>query len=144
MENNRSDLLVIMAGYPNEMEKLMEGNQGLASRMPYVLEFPNFNRDEMIIIFKKMIKAPYVAGEGLMEKVEEYFKAIPQSFLDSKQFSNARFVRNLFERTLAKTAMRKREAGAKDIVIAKEDFELASTDKEFRNFESKTRKIGFR
>lgn len=144
MENNRSDLLVIMAGYPVEMEKLMEGNQGLASRMPYVLEFPNFTREELVVIFKTMVKAPYVIGEGLMEKVEEYFKNIPQSFLDSKQFSNARFVRNLFERTIAKSVMRKRVVNGESIVIEKEDFELASTDKEFRNFESKIRKIGFR
>ncbi len=143
MENNRSDLLVIMAGYPVEMEKLMEGNQGLASRMPYVLEFPNFNRDELVEIFKRMVKAPYVLEDGVMEKVSEYFKTLPQTFIESKQFSNARYVRNLYERTLAKTAMRRREASEK-IVITKEDFELASTDKEFRNFESKTRKIGFR
>ncbi len=143
MENNRSDLLVIMAGYPAEMEKLMEGNQGLASRMPYVLEFPNFNREELVEIFKRMVKAPYVLEDGVMEKVSEYFNSLPQTFIESKQFSNARYVRNLYERTLAKTAMRRREASEK-IVITKEDFELASTDKEFRNFESKTRKIGFR
>lgn len=144
MENNRSDLLVIMAGYPNEMEKLMEGNQGLASRMPYVIEFPNFNREELGLIFKNMIKAPYVAEEGLVEKAAEYFNALPDSFVNSKQFSNARFVRNLYERTLAKCALRQRGVNAKSIVITKEDFELASTDKEFKHLESKARKIGFR
>lgn len=144
MENNRSDLLVIMAGYPNEMEKLMEGNQGLASRMPYVIEFPNFNREELGLIFKTMVKAPYVAEEGLFEKAAEYFNALPAHFVESKQFSNARFVRNLYERTLAKCAIRQRNLNSEKIVITKEDFELASTDKEFRHFESKTRKIGFR
>lgn len=144
MENNRSDLVVIMAGYPNEMEKLMEGNQGLASRMPYVIEFPNFNREELGLIFKTMIKAPYVAEEGLLEKANEYFNSLPDHFVDSKQFSNARFVRNLFERTLAKCAIRQRNLKSDKIVITKEDFELASTDKEFKQFEKKTRKIGFR
>ena len=144
MENNRSDLLVIMAGYPNEMEKLMEGNQGLASRMPYVIEFPNFTREELGLIFKNMIKAPYVAEEGLTELAAEYFNALPDSFINSKQFSNARFVRNLYERTLAKCAIRQRCLNSEKVVITKEDFELASTDKEFRCFEAKTRKIGFR
>ena len=144
MENNRSDLLVIMAGYPNEMEKLMEGNQGLASRMPYVIEFPNFNREELAFIFESMIKEPYKAGDGLVEKVKEYFNALPDFVLNSKQFSNARFVRNLFERTLAKGAIRMRSSGALENIITKEDFELASSDKEFKFENAKPKKIGFR
>ena len=54
MENHRNDLLVIMAGYPQEMEHLMTANPGLKSRMPYVLEFPNFDREELSDIFLKM------------------------------------------------------------------------------------------
>ncbi|MBR1747428.1 MAG: AAA family ATPase, partial [Clostridia bacterium] len=51
MENHRDDLLVIMAGYTDDMEKLMRGNLGLAGRMPYVLEFANFTRDQLYEIF---------------------------------------------------------------------------------------------
>jgi hypothetical protein len=126
------------------MEKLMEGNQGLASRMPYVIEFPNFNREELAFIFESMIKEPYKAGDGLVEKVKEYFNALPDFVLNSKQFSNARFVRNLFERTLAKGAIRMRSSGALENIITKEDFELASSDKEFKFENAKPKKIGFR
>ena len=52
MENHRSDLVVIMAGYTDEMDTLMKGNAGLASRMPYTLEFPNFTREELYKIFE--------------------------------------------------------------------------------------------
>ena len=54
MEDHRNELVVIMAGYTDDMEKLMEGNAGLASRMPYVIEFPNFSREQLYDIFVSM------------------------------------------------------------------------------------------
>ena len=56
---------------------------------------------------------------------------------------NARFVRNLFERTWAKAAMRCQLGGERDVVLTKEDFELASADKEFAAKAVKKTKIGF-
>jgi hypothetical protein len=106
MENHRNDLVVIMAGYTDDMETLMKGNAGLASRMPYVIEFPNFNRDELYRIYLSMIEGQFAYDEDLLPAVRAYFDALPDVVLDSKEFSNARFVRNLFERTWAKAAMR--------------------------------------
>ena len=68
----------------------------------------------------------------LLPAVKSYFDNIPDSVLNSKEFSNARFVRNLFERTWAKAAMRSQLNASKTIVLTKDDFERSSTDKEFK------------
>ncbi len=144
MENHRSDLVVIMAGYTEDMEILMRGNAGLASRMPYVLEFPNFNRDELFTIFKSMVSGRFKYEEELMTAAKEYFDALPDAFITAKEFSNGRFVRNLFERTWAKAAMRRQLAKTSAIVLTKDDFTRAASDSEFKmNTANKKRSIGF-
>jgi AAA+ superfamily predicted ATPase len=144
MENHRSDLVVIMAGYPDEMKTLMEGNSGLASRMPYVIEFPNFDRGQLYEIYVSMVNRQFSADESLFAAAKTFFDNIPDSVLKSKEFSNARFVRNLFERTWAKASMRCQLDGSSDICIKKIDFEAATADKEFNfNANRKTCKIGF-
>ena len=72
-----------------------------------------------------------------------YFDSLPDSVLNSKEFSNARFVRNLFERTWAKAAMRSQLNGSKSIVLTKDDFERSSADKEFKIIMKKTVRLGF-
>ncbi|MBQ7408487.1 MAG: AAA family ATPase [Clostridia bacterium] len=144
MENHRTDLVVIMAGYTDEMDKLMEGNAGLASRMPYVIEFPNFTKEELAKIFMSMVGERFNYDEKLEEAVKNYFNSLSDELLKSKSFANARYVRNLFERTWAKAAMRCRLGKAKTVTVIKEDFEIAISDKEFRPVEKKKTTIGFR
>ncbi len=143
MENHRNDFVVIMAGYTADMEKLMGGNLGLASRMPYIIEFPNFTREQLNEIFVSMVKDRFKYDKDLFEAARTFFLNLPDSLISSKDFSNARYVRNLFERTWAKAAMRCQLSGKKDIVLTRDDFEHASADKEFAvNVPKKTR-IGF-
>ena len=143
MENHRSDLVVIMAGYTDDMEKLMAGNAGLASRMPYVIEFPNFTKDQLYEVFVSMLgkKIPY--EEALLGAVKDYFDALPDTVIGSKEFSNARFVRNLFERTLAKASMRCQLAKIGKVTLTKDDFDRSIGDKEFSLIMKKKNKIGF-
>ncbi len=143
MENHRSDLVVIMAGYTDDMEKLMQGNAGLASRMPYVIEFPNFTRNELYDIFVTMISRQFKYDGDLLPAVKEYFESIPDEVMNSKEFSNARFVRNLFERTWAKASMRGQLDKVGEIVITKGDFERSTSDKEFTFIMKKKNRIGF-
>lgn len=145
MENHRNDLVVIMAGYTDEMEHLMQGNIGLKSRMPYCIEFPNYQREELANIFLCLAKKNgYRIGEGLEEAVRAYFDSIPESFLKSKEFSNARFARNLYERTWGKSITRGRFAKEKVTELRTEDFQNATAENEFSNFLPKeTRRIGF-
>lgn len=143
MENHRNDFVVIMAGYSNDMDKLMGGNLGLASRMPYTIEFPNFTREQLYDVFVSMAKNKFKCENALFDAVHDFFANLPDEILLSKDFSNARYVRNLFERTWAKAAMRCQLNGKANIVLTRDDFEHASADKEFvANLPKKTR-IGF-
>ena len=144
MENHRSDLVVIMAGYGDEMKTLMQGNPGLKSRMPYVVEFPNYTGEQLFEIFRSMLDKSFPYDERVLEAAREHFCSIPESVLTSKEFSNARFVRNLFERTWGKAAMRCRFSGASEITVTKEDFLQAVGEKDFDLSFGKRRPFGFR
>ena len=145
MENHRNDLVVIMAGYTDEMETLMGANPGLESRMPYVIEFPNYTRPQLCEIFMRMTKRNFSYGEGLEEAVSAYFNSLPEDVLQSREFSNARFVRNLFERTWGKAYTRCRLNKDSAVTLEKEDFLMASGEKEFKKVMAKQAKrtLGF-
>lgn len=143
MENHREDFVVIMAGYTDDMEKLMKGNAGLAGRMPYLLEFPNFTRAQLCDIFVSMCQGKFEYEPELIEACRDYFNSLPDSILNSKEFSNARFVRNLFERTWAKSAIRNQLEKKDKIVLTKDDFERSCQDKEFKTIFEKKAHLGF-
>lgn len=143
MENHRGDFVVIMAGYPDEMQTLLEANPGLESRMPYVVEFPNYDRAALCAIFMRFCEKATVTDD-LAAAVRAYFDALPDAVLAAENFSNARFVRNLFERTCGKATMRARLAGAETVVLSKEDFRAAGSDREFAALmEKKPKRMGF-
>lgn len=133
MENHRDDLIVIMAGYSDDMKTLMEGNSGLKSRMPYEIYFPNYTRAELASIFMSMAQKEFECEDGLKAEVENYFNSLPANFVESKDFSNARFVRNLFERTWSKSASRSMYE-SNEVKIKVEDFKSATAENEFSDF----------
>lgn len=146
MENHRNDLVVIMAGYTKEMEELMEGNPGLASRMPYIIEFPNYTREQLTQIFLQMAEKTFTFDKAFKEAVKTYFEALPDEVLSSESFSNARFVRNLYERTWGKAVLRCQLSKEDTEVLKKEDFLAASAEKEFSKLMRKPKKdkvVGF-
>lgn len=143
MENHKDDLVVIMAGYTDDMEKLMDGNRGLKSRMPYTIEFPNFTRGQLFEIYKSMAADKFKVADDLYPAVKAYFEGLSDEVLNSKNFSNARFVRNLFERTWAKAAMRCQLEGQKSVVLCASDFTNASSEKDFAFQIEKKIKLGF-
>ncbi|MCH5157061.1 MAG: AAA family ATPase [Clostridiales bacterium] len=143
MENHRNDFVIIMAGYTDEMNKLLRGNAGLASRMPYTIEFPNFTRQQLYDIFLSMCKNSVPYTEEMLADAKQYFLNLDETFVTAKNFSNARYVRNLYERVCAKAAMRTQLAGEKHVTLTKEDFTRAIADKDFVVNVKKTSKIGF-
>lgn len=146
MENHRDDLVVIMAGYPDEMGTLLKGNSGLESRMPYEISFPNYTREQLYQIFVKMVGKKVAYKEGFMEAAEEYFNNLSDETLADKTFSNARFVRNLFERSCAKAGRRQMLENNPTFELAREDFLAASSDSSFSKLLKKTnsaKRIGF-
>ncbi len=146
MENHRDDLVVIMAGYPDEMAHLLKGNSGLESRMPYEVSFPNYTREQLYQIFVRMVGKKMVYKEGFLEAAEEYFNNLSDETLGDKTFSNARFVRNLFERTCAKAGRRQMLENSPVFELTKEDFLSASSDSAFSKLLKRTntaKRIGF-
>lgn len=143
MENHRHDLVVIMAGYADEMDILMKGNSGLASRMPYLIEFPNFTREELYQIFENMSKKKWQCEEGYLQEAKAYFDNLPDSVLHSKEFSNARFVRNLYERAWAKAMLRCQLNKGSAKTLTRDDFTRASSDTEFTFNAKKKNRLGF-
>ena len=143
MENHRADMVVIMAGYRDDMDRLMEGNAGLRSRMPFMLEFNSYTREQLVTIYMSMVKKHFPYDEALEGAVKRYFDNLDQTYIESKEFSNARFVRNLYERTWSKAAVRRQLSGEKEIVLREEDFFTASAEKEFSEKLMSRKSIGF-
>jgi SpoVK/Ycf46/Vps4 family AAA+-type ATPase len=105
MEDNRDNLVVIVAGYETEMESFLESNPGLASRFNRHLRFPNYTPDQLLEIFNQhMISHEYTLENGIIAGLEEVFTREIQS--QRERFGNARYVRNLVERILEAQADR--------------------------------------
>ena len=143
MENHRDDMLVIMAGYTDDMETLMKGNAGLRSRMPYMLNFENYTRNQLFEIFMLMVRKHFEYTPEFEQEAKRYFESLSDSYLESKEFANARFVRNLYERTWSKGALRCSLDGRNGVILEKTDFIAASGEKEFSERLERKAKIGF-
>ncbi|MBR7092884.1 MAG: AAA family ATPase [Clostridia bacterium] len=143
MENHRDDMLVIMAGYTDDMETLMKGNAGLRSRMPYALTFRSYMRDQLFDIFMLMVRKHFAFTPELEQEARQYFQTLSEEYLSSREFANARFVRNLYERTWSKGALRTALAGQARILLCREDFLAASGEKEFSERLEQDKRVGF-
>ena len=129
MENHRDDMVVIMAGYPKEMQQLMDMNPGLAGRIPYELVFPNYTREDLFQIFLRMAQGDrFTLTPEAKESAQRYFEALPDSVIIAGDFANARFVRNLFERTWSKSVMRAQLDGSDPMTITVADFDTAAAE----------------
>ena len=105
MEDDRKRLVVILAGYGNEMLTFINSNPGLQSRFNRYIDFPDYNADELFEIFKCNLKKHKYT---LSVEAEAFISAYLSNAVANKDknFGNARFVRNLFEKTLENQAMR--------------------------------------
>lgn len=146
MENKRGDMVVIFAGYEKELENLFDLNPGLRDRIPYRIHFSNYNREELRQIFYKMLPGKFTYGAEFDEAVKEFFDNLSDEIMGSPNFSNGRFVRNLVERVMSKTALRMQMEGDNGVLeITAADFRASIADGEFSslNEAKKASKIGF-
>lgn len=105
MEDNRDRLIVIVAGYPNEMERFVRSNPGLQSRFSRFIDFPDYTAHELCRIFGLMCRRNgMVLSPELREKVIHHFEFLWEN--RSEHFGNARLVRNCFEAVIAAQANR--------------------------------------
>ncbi|MCC2633681.1 MAG: cbbX [Ramlibacter sp.] len=103
MENQRDDLVVILAGYADRMETFFRSNPGLSSRIAHHLDFPDYQPAELMAIADKMLRAQnYRLGEGAGEALERYIALR----IRQPHFANARSVRNALDRARLRQASR--------------------------------------
>lgn len=118
MEDNRDKLMVIMAGYTEEMDELLNLNTGLRSRIGFTIQFPDYKPEELLNIFKNLCESNDYkldsAAEILLKDIlnKEYMAR-------DKSFGNGRLVRQLFEKARMRQANR---------VMAGETFEINPED----------------
>jgi type VII secretion ATPase EccA len=111
-EDDRDRLVIILAGYPDEMDQLLSVNPGLSSRFTTRVHFPSYDRAELVAI------AHSIAATG-QNSFDDYalveLKSIMSSVCESGQIDelgNARFVRNLYEKSIAQRDLRLADSGA--------------------------------
>jgi len=103
MENQRDDLVVILAGYKDRMDTFFQSNPGMSSRIAHHLDFPDYAAPELQQIAGQMLaQQNYRFGEGAAEAFERYL----QLRLQQPQFANARSVRNALDRARLRQASR--------------------------------------
>ncbi len=105
MEDERERLVVILAGYGNEMKQFIDSNPGLQSRFNRYIDFPDYSSDELYQIFRFYAqKFDYFIAENASEILKNKFEqAVSHKDVN---FGNARWVRNVFEKVLEKQANR--------------------------------------
>ena len=103
MEDHRDDLSVVAAGYPAEMDELINSNPGLKSRFTRTVTFPDYTTGELIAIFELISgKRQYELDESGRDALADVIDAEPRG----RGFGNARFVRNVFEAAVGRQAVR--------------------------------------
>lgn len=100
MEDHREDIVLIFAGYTKDMEKFLEMNEGLRSRIPNVFHFEDYSIEQLY-----QIGLNDLVSKGYKVDVEAYQKLLKNNFERSNDFSNGRWVRNQNEKILRKVAM---------------------------------------
>ena len=105
MEDHRKDLIVIVAGYTDRMERFIHANPGLESRFNKYFFFEDYDGGQLMDIFRSMCKKN---GYTLSEEGGRFVEKDLQELYDSRDenFGNARDVRNLFEQAVARQADR--------------------------------------
>lgn len=105
MEDYRDRLVVIVAGYPDEMSRFIESNPGLQSRFTRYFTFEDYQPEELLLIFEKICQSHhYQINSNAKKTLLNEFTDLYQN--RDKNFGNGRLVRNIFEKTLEKQAAR--------------------------------------
>eukprot|EP00181_Compsopogon_caeruleus_P003000 CAMPEP_0184679036 /NCGR_PEP_ID=MMETSP0312-20130426/1853_1 /TAXON_ID=31354 /ORGANISM="Compsopogon coeruleus, Strain SAG 36.94" /LENGTH=406 /DNA_ID=CAMNT_0027128221 /DNA_START=180 /DNA_END=1400 /DNA_ORIENTATION=- len=128
MESQKEDLVVVLAGYEDKMNKFYSYIPGMSSRIGNHIQFPNYSADELLSIAKVMVRdLNYMFGDGCDDIFLDYIK----KRMNLPFFSNARTVRNAVDRARMRSAIRLfnsvMDAGA-DMVSAKELATITASD----------------
>ncbi|MET9886086.1 right-handed parallel beta-helix repeat-containing protein [Streptomyces sp. NPDC006430] len=103
MEDHRDEVVVIVAGYTEEMERFLTSNPGLSSRFSRRVEFADYSSDELVTIVRQhAVTAGYECVPGTGQVLRTYFESIPRD----RAFGNARLARQVLEGMMTRQAGR--------------------------------------
>ncbi|WP_238157917.1 AAA family ATPase [Kribbella voronezhensis] len=103
MEDYRDEVVVIMAGYHREIQRLMESNTGLASRFPKLLAFSEYDTDQLVAIFELQARQKgMIFTDEVMKVVRRIIPPAPRGH----NFGNGRFIRNVLEEAISNQSTR--------------------------------------
>ena len=127
MEDNRENLVVILAGYSREMEEFLTANSGLKSRFPNIIEFPDYTAEELLAITKSIVKGKgYRLDSDCDGPLTAYYDIMQQTG-DPRTNGNGRMARNKVEEAVLNCSRRnvKMPPEEQDLELLKpEDFRL--------------------
>ncbi|MHB1515742.1 MAG: CbbX protein [Acidiferrobacteraceae bacterium] len=128
MENNRDDLVVILAGYKDKMDRFFDSNPGMRSRVAQHVDFPDYSSDELMAIAKLMLGSQNYCFSPEGEKA---FREYIPLRMKLEHFANARSIRNALDRARLRQANRlfagrKNKLTKNDLVTIEADDVLAS------------------
>ena len=119
LENHRDSFCVILAGYTDDIDRFLETNQGLQSRICRHLIFEDYTLDEMVEIFKLQVKkAGYILSEGIEPAVKT---RLENEYMSVPNFGNGRGVRNVFEEICRKKNSKIAKQISEGIYLSNED-----------------------
>jgi probable Rubsico expression protein CbbX len=116
MENQREDLVVILAGYKDKMDRFFTSNPGMSSRIAHHIDFPDYSVDELVAIAKLMLAQQQYR---FSPEAEAVFRDYIIRRMAQPHFANARSVRNALDRARLRQANRLFERRAR--ALTKED-----------------------
>jgi probable Rubsico expression protein CbbX len=128
MENQRQDLVVILAGYKDRMDTFFQANPGMSSRIAHHVDFPGYTIDELLAIAELMLAEQHYE---FSPKAREVFRLYLERRVSRPRFANARSVRNALERARLRQANRivssgRRRWGRQDLMRIEPDDILGS------------------
>ena len=127
MDTYKNRLIIIFAGYTKEINDFITKNQGLMSRIGYEIEFPDFSKEELWQIFKDEVNGnEFVLEDGVEEKV----KCIINKNKIGRNFGNARFMINLFDKLVLTHAIENEDDGKLKLITKKDIEKFLETKKD--------------
>ncbi|GAA1780354.1 right-handed parallel beta-helix repeat-containing protein [Streptomonospora arabica] len=103
MEDHRDEVVVIVAGYTDEMQRFLDSNPGLASRFNHRVEFASYSDDELVTIVEHIARGSgYECTEPTLEALRAHFSQVPRD----SSFGNGRYARQVLERMVTRQAGR--------------------------------------
>ncbi|WP_368504366.1 AAA family ATPase [Alkalihalophilus sp. As8PL] len=145
VEIHKDNLVVILAGYSEDMEGFLRVNPGLASRFPLQLEFPDYSSEELVQIAEAMaIAKGFTLEEGLQKPLKKWYDT--KQIVGKKDSGNGRLVRNALEEAIRNQAVRIADeielTNNELVMITKYDFNLEEQEVDQSAFEELEAIIG--